>query len=208
MCVWYEKPLLESGTLGTKANSQMIVPRVTTCYGDSQDPPEESIPLCTLRSFPNLIEHCIEWGRAKFEGYFTQRAMDSIDLLKDQEGWLADSRKASTSTGVKDQLRGIKDFIQMKNNASMQLCINEARAIFDELYDHDIRDLLSLLPPDHTTSAGNPFWSGPKRCPDPISFNVDDETHFSFIFNTANLIAVNLGLQPERDVAKVKELVS
>lgn len=34
-CVWYEKPLLESGTLGTKANSQMIVPHVTQCYGDS-----------------------------------------------------------------------------------------------------------------------------------------------------------------------------
>jgi ubiquitin-activating enzyme E1 len=28
-CVWYEKPLLESGTLGTKANSQMVVPHVT-----------------------------------------------------------------------------------------------------------------------------------------------------------------------------------
>lgn len=28
-CVWYEKPLLESGTLGTKCNSQMIVPHVT-----------------------------------------------------------------------------------------------------------------------------------------------------------------------------------
>lgn len=28
-CAWYEKPLLESGTLGTKANSQMIVPHVT-----------------------------------------------------------------------------------------------------------------------------------------------------------------------------------
>ena len=34
-CVWYEKPLLESGTLGTKANSQMIVPHQTLCYGDS-----------------------------------------------------------------------------------------------------------------------------------------------------------------------------
>lgn len=34
-CVWYEKPLLESGTLGTKANSQMIVPHKTLCYGDS-----------------------------------------------------------------------------------------------------------------------------------------------------------------------------
>lgn len=34
-CVWYEKPLLESGTLGTKANSQMIIPHKTMCYGDS-----------------------------------------------------------------------------------------------------------------------------------------------------------------------------
>ena len=34
-CVWYEKPLLESGTLGTKANSQMIIPHETQCYGDS-----------------------------------------------------------------------------------------------------------------------------------------------------------------------------
>lgn len=34
-CVWYNKPLLESGTLGTKANSQMIVPHKTQCYGDS-----------------------------------------------------------------------------------------------------------------------------------------------------------------------------
>jgi ubiquitin-activating enzyme E1 len=62
-CVWYEKPLLESGTLGTKANSQMIIPHKTQCYSDSQDPPEESIPMCTLRNFPNQIEHCIEWGR-------------------------------------------------------------------------------------------------------------------------------------------------
>jgi ubiquitin-activating enzyme E1 len=52
-CVWFEKPLLESGTLGTKANSQMIVPHKTQCYGDSQDPPEEAIPMCTLRNFPN-----------------------------------------------------------------------------------------------------------------------------------------------------------
>jgi ubiquitin-activating enzyme E1 len=34
-CVWYVKPLLESGTLGTKANSQMIIPHITQCYGDS-----------------------------------------------------------------------------------------------------------------------------------------------------------------------------
>ena len=69
-CVWYEKPLLESGTLGTKANSQMIIPHKTKCYGDSIDPPEESIPMCTLRNFPSQIEHCIEWGRDIFNRIF------------------------------------------------------------------------------------------------------------------------------------------
>ena len=28
-CVWYTKPLLESGTLGTKANTQMVIPYKT-----------------------------------------------------------------------------------------------------------------------------------------------------------------------------------
>ena len=69
-CAWHLKPLLESGTLGTKANSQMVVPNVTQCYGDSTDPPEKDIPLCTLRSFPTLIDHCIEWGRDRFETLF------------------------------------------------------------------------------------------------------------------------------------------
>ena len=52
-CVWFGKPLLESGTLGTKANSQMIVPHKTLTYNDIQDPPEESIPMCTMRNFPS-----------------------------------------------------------------------------------------------------------------------------------------------------------
>ena len=50
-CVWFAKPLLESGTLGTKANSQVILPHLTQSYSDSQDPPEDSIPLCTRRPF-------------------------------------------------------------------------------------------------------------------------------------------------------------
>ena len=32
--------------------------------------------MCTLRNFPTLITHCIEWARDKFEGYF-------IKIIKD-----------------------------------------------------------------------------------------------------------------------------
>ena len=62
-CVYYQKPLLESGTLGPKGNVQVVVPRMTESYGSSRDPPEKSIPVCTLKNFPNAIEHCIQWSR-------------------------------------------------------------------------------------------------------------------------------------------------
>lgn len=88
-CVWFEKPLLESGTLGTKANSQMIVPHKTQCYGDSQDPPEEAIPMCTLRNFPNQIEHCIEWGRDKFNELFVEIPNDIVSYLDNPKLFVA-----------------------------------------------------------------------------------------------------------------------
>lgn len=65
-CVWFEKPLFESGTLGTKCHSQIIIPHATISYTDIIDPPEESIPLCTLKNFPYQIEHTIQWARDYF----------------------------------------------------------------------------------------------------------------------------------------------
>lgn len=56
-CVYYCKPLLESGTLGPKCNTQMVLPHLTENYGASRDPPEKSAPMCTLHSFPHNIDH-------------------------------------------------------------------------------------------------------------------------------------------------------
>ena len=60
-CVFYRLPLLESGTLGTKGNTQVVIPDLTESYSSSQDPPEKSIPICTLKNFPNQIEHTLQW---------------------------------------------------------------------------------------------------------------------------------------------------
>jgi len=57
--------------LGTKCHSQIIIPHHTLSYTDIVDPPEESIPLCTLKNFPYQIEHTIQWARDYFEGVFT-----------------------------------------------------------------------------------------------------------------------------------------
>jgi ubiquitin-activating enzyme E1 len=74
-CVFFEKPLLESGTMGTKAHSEIVVPHLTASYSEQKDnAPAGGIPMCTLRNFPHLIEHCIEWALAKFSDYFVDPA--------------------------------------------------------------------------------------------------------------------------------------
>lgn len=203
-CVWYEKPLLESGTLGTKANSQMVVPHKTLCYGDSQDPPEESIPMCTLRNFPNLMEHCIEWGRDHFNAMFTDRAQDALNFTENPTTFLAGLRQNTTSSGAKTQLEEIGKILKLKQSADFSQCVQVARDNFDEHFDHKIRDLLAIFPKDHLDSHGQPFWSGPKRAPEPIAFDVNDTTHLSFIMACANLVAFNLGIPQNRDRAQVQ----
>lgn len=59
-CVFYQKPLLESGTLGTKGNTQVVIPHLTESYASSQDPPEKEAPSCTIKNFPNAIQHTIQ----------------------------------------------------------------------------------------------------------------------------------------------------
>jgi ubiquitin-activating enzyme E1 len=66
----------------------MIVPHKTLCYGDSTDPPDEAIPMCTLRNFPNQIEHCIEWARDKFSGYFTDRPANVRKFIEKTDSFL------------------------------------------------------------------------------------------------------------------------
>lgn len=82
-CVYYRLPLLESGTLGTMGNIQVVVPYLSESYSSSQDPPERSIPICTLKNFPNAIEHTLQWARDMFEGIFTQNPQNASQYIND-----------------------------------------------------------------------------------------------------------------------------
>ena len=55
-------------------SAQVVIPHLTESYGSSQDPPEKEVPICTLKNFPNAIEHTLQWARDTFEGLFTHPA--------------------------------------------------------------------------------------------------------------------------------------
>ncbi len=190
-CVFFRKPLLESGTLGTKGNTQVILPFKTESYSSSQDPPEQSFPMCTLRSFPNKIEHTIAWARELFEGYFIKPA-ETVNLYLTQPDYINTTLKQGGNE--KATLEMIQDFLVQDKPLSVEDCIKWARLQFEKQYNNAIQQLLYNFPKDSVSSSGQPFWSGPKRAPDPLKFDPSNEYHWNFVVAGANLHAFNYGI--------------
>ncbi|KAL7020063.1 hypothetical protein ACKWTF_011370 [Chironomus riparius] len=205
-CVYYRLPLLESGTLGTMGNIQVVVPFLTESYSSSQDPPEKSIPICTLKNFPNAIEHTLQWARDMFEGIFTQSPHNASEYIRDV-GFIERTLKLP---GVQplETMESVKRALIDDRPLSFADCVKWARFHFEENFTNQIKQLLFNFPPDQQTSTGQPFWSGPKRCPVPMVFDKDEPLHLDYVFAGANLKAEIYGLPQVRDRNKVYELVS
>ncbi|PSK36412.1 ubiquitin-activating enzyme E1 1 [Candidozyma pseudohaemuli] len=195
-CIFYKKPLLESGTLGTKGNTQVVIPNLTESYSSSQDPPEKSIPLCTLRSFPNKIDHTIAWAKSLFQDYFAD-SPETVNLYLSQPNYVEQTLKQNPD--IKGTLSNIA---QLLNNRpyTFEDCIKWARIQFETKFNHEIKQLLYNFPEDAKTSNGAPFWSGPKRAPKPLEFDIENPDHLNFIIGGANLLAFIYGLK-EQSVA-------
>ena len=190
-CVFFHKPLLDSGTLGTKGNTQVVLPRLTESYSSSRDPPEQSFPMCTLRSFPNRIEHTIAWAKDLFHTYFAGSA-EVVNLYLTQPKYLDSALKQSGNQ--KQTLETLKEFLVDEKPTTFKDCIWWARYQFEKQYNHAIAQLLYNFPKDSTTSSNQPFWSGPKRAPDVLEFNPSIDSHFKFVEAGANLHAFNYGI--------------
>jgi len=206
-CVWFSKPLLESGTLGTKANVQVVLPKITQSYGDSQDPPEESIPLCTVKHFPNAIEHTIEWAREAFEQLFVETPREGNSFLEDPESYL---RKLPTTGSGTSQVQRLRSLQHMLDKRTMAFDAYAEYAVmeFQEKFHDSIVQLLHTFPLDHVTSEGTKFWSGPKRPPAPIKFDANDALHVDFLLAAANLYAASLGVPENRDRTAVAKMAA
>lgn len=206
-CVWFSKPLLESGTLGTKANVQVVLPKMTQSYGDSQDPPEESIPLCTVKHFPNAIEHTIEWAREAFEQLFVETPREGNSFLEDPESYLRKLPTTGSGTSQVQRLRSLQYMLE-KRTMPFDACAEYAVMEFQEKFHDSIVQLLHTFPLDHVTSEGTKFWSGPKRPPAPIKFDVNDALHVDFLLAAANLYAASLGVPENRDRTAVARMAA
>uniref|UniRef100_A0A8C9ZB94 E1 ubiquitin-activating enzyme n=1 Tax=Sander lucioperca TaxID=283035 RepID=A0A8C9ZB94_SANLU len=203
-CVYYRKPLLESGTLGTKGNVQVVIPFLTESYSSSQDPPEKSIPICTLKNFPNAIEHTLQWARDEFEGLFKQPPENAMQYLSDPK-FMERTLKLPGAQPV-EVLEAVYKSLVTDCPHSWADCVAWARNHWQCQYSNNIRQLLHNFPPDQLTSSGAPFWSGPKRCPHPLEFSTSNvSTGLLGFVCTRPIFALNSSIQSQ-DLTMTGEL--
>lgn len=182
------------------------MPYLTESYSSSQDPPEKSIPICTLKNFPNAIEHTLQWARDFFEGVFKMNAENASQYLTDPN-YIERTLKLP---GVQplENLDLVNIALVSDRPKCFEDCVKWAREQWEAQYSSQIKQLLFNFPPDQLTSTGQSFWSGPKRCPEPLTFSVSNALHLDYIFTAANLKAEVYAIPQNRDRQYIADVVN
>ena len=208
-CVLYGKPLLESGTLGPKCNTQAVIPGMTENYGATRDPPEKEAPQCALHNFPHNIDHCLGLAKSEFVGNFETLSTDANEFAKGPQKFVDSLIAAGENPeAILDKLigdpkfncamqGGLTDALVTEPAQNFDQCIGWARRKYQSYFVDRISLLLYNCPADMKTSSGSPFWSPPKRLPRVLEFSADDEMALKFIVAAANLRAKVYGITEE-----------
>jgi ubiquitin-activating enzyme E1 len=214
-CQLHDLALLESGTEGTKCNSVIVLPHQSPSYAEGLPPadPSGNIPACTLKNFPYLIIHCIEWARPRFSDLFELGPRNVNTLLKDKAKLFAQADAEKHIDAKLAMLEGIKSLLEKSNTRTFDACIRLAYEEFVFQFRNRIRDLTHSLPADarktEKSTTGEVldlglFWTGQHRFPQGADFDIENELHLGFLLNTANLYAFMFGVPHVREPAAFK----
>jgi ubiquitin-activating enzyme E1 len=212
-CVLHSLPLFESGTLGTQANSVLCFPHLSKSYSEGATAGEgKGIAQCTLKNFPSLPLHCIEYAKEKFEDTFTGGAQKVKDFLEDPAGFL--TRNESEGLGEHKSLLTLQKWLDICRNVTLSTCVQMALDQFVQRYVYAIQDLQTAYPEDAVETEKStgvvigPFWHGHKRFPRVQTADVTSNPAFvNYLYHTACIYAASFGL-PEPTQAQVAEVAS
>eukprot|EP00466_Bigelowiella_natans_P014476 jgi/Bigna1/33736/e_gw1.3.9.1 len=193
-CILHAKPLFESGTHGTQANSSVHIPHKTSSYAEGAPPGEgQEIMMDTIVNFPYESIHLIEWSRAMFGQMFEDGPAAYEDLRKAGVEKFLEKCEANYGVGF-DKLKSVLKWAALAKKSSLESCVQLALDIFIEEYRNKVKDLISSYPKDTKDKNGTPFWRGRKRFPYPQEWDSSNDKYIDFIWHTACIFADVLGI--------------
>ena len=191
----YHKIGVDSGTRGTEAHSNIFIPYKTVTYNDiEQISKEKTLPVCTLRHFPSLIQHCIEWSKDSFSGYFGNTIKEVKLFFQDNNKFKENIRREGTYQYKLERLKLFKYHIDVITNKDIHKLFEYAIEIYTKNFDHNIKNLLNTYPPNCKAKDGSDFWTGSRKLPHPIPFNVDDDFCLTYVTKFVFILSHCLGI--------------
>lgn len=204
-CVKYEKPLFESGTMGPAGNVDPIIPGLTQTYRDGGQADEGGgIPMCTLRNFPHLSDHCIEWARDQFELLFVKSGKQAKKFFDDPDTFISERETSTDDAQAIFEVRGLISLLKAAAKPTVESAGQMAFEYFHFLFRDKIQDLTTAFPENarvvdaDTKQDKGPFWSGHKRFPQAALFDPSKETHWKYQVATTALFAAMLKAVPQK----------
>lgn len=198
-CLWHSLPLLESGTLGTKCNSDVFLPGHTRSYSDGieTDSNETQIAMCTLRSFPFLPLHCIEFAKQAYFADYLEFAPAQYEALRASPQTFFEQLGAMSEAEQLKSLTMVNEFVALQSatRVDFEACIRVAFSRFCKDFITSIRDLVHACD-DIEQSTGKPFWTGTKRKPQEASWHPDNlpVEAIEYVYAAANCYAFIWGI--------------
>ncbi|OXB84772.1 UNVERIFIED_CONTAM: hypothetical protein H355_015894, partial [Colinus virginianus] len=154
-CVANLRPLIDSGTMGTKGHTEVVVPHLTESYNSHRDPPEEEIPFCTLKSFPAAIEHTIQWARDKFESLFSHKPSLFNKFWQTYPSAEEVLQRIKSGESLEGCFHVIKTLSRRPRNWTQ--CVELARVKFEKYFSHKALQLLHSFPLDTRLKDGSKY---------------------------------------------------
>jgi len=126
--------------------------------------------MCTLKSYPFMVEHCIEWARERFGVNFTKNWEEANNFIAGPDAFMTDMKK-SREGEIDNVLATISGLLGLKKDYAS--CMQFARDMYDRDYNHAMKDLITTFPED-AEKDGQKFWQGSKRFPNAFPFDVEE----------------------------------
>ena len=206
-CFKYNKILLNIGTSGVRAKADVVIPKKTYPLAIILNEGETEVNVCTIKTFPFKIEHCIQWSKDRFYLFFQENIKIYNSFISDENTFIINLAKEPKN--VMNEKYMIIDifseiFINENNHENSYKIIDLCVYYFYQLFVNSIESLLRKYPPE-SKEKGILFWSGARKRPSPFKFlDINDEMMNQFLYCFNFILCQCMNIQFNEGIFKEK----
>ena len=194
LCEEYKVPYFNCGTEGPYANVEAFIPGIIekASYPVNYN---KIVPQCTLRMYPSSINHCVLWALDHFEKYFNYNIKNIETLQNNIDNFYNGMNKIKDLRTRYHKMKNIFELLKIANKQDFVECVKIAIKKYLKFFNHNIIDLLKIHPPEKINKeTGLRYWTGNKKMPHPLDYNIYDNQCYEFIKSFSSLLAECLGI--------------